>query len=158
MRRIEWPEDRFELGVVGPDDDLRRIEAQPLPPTRLEPSWVLGTYQRDHATTRSRALKLKDSAGIGRDACAGYCQGGPSVRYRELLEKSSPYVGTPASAGENSPQPGGGLYADEFGRSRAEVNGKAAATRGHLEYPPPVDIELREDGRMNRFSLTDGIP
>jgi hypothetical protein len=158
VRRIEWPEDRFELGVVGPDDDLRRIEAEPLPPTRLEPIWVLGTYQRDHAATRSRPLKLKNSARIGRDACAGYGQGSPGIRYREFLEESSPYVGTSASPGENSPQPGGWLYADELGRSRAEVNGKPAAARSHLEHPPPVDVEVREDGRMNRFSLTDGIP
>ncbi len=140
MWRIKWPEDGFELGVVGPDDDLGRIEAEPLPPMRLEPIWVLRTYQGDHAAMRSRALKLKDSARIGRDACAGYGQGSPSIRYRELLEESSPYVGNAASAGENSPQSGGGLYADELRRSRAEVNGKPAAARGHLEHPPPVDV------------------
>jgi hypothetical protein len=158
VRRIEWPEDRFELGVVGADDDLRRIEAEPLPSTLLEPSWVLGAYQRDQAATRSRPLKLKNSARVGRDACAGYGQGSPGILYRELPEESSPYVGTPAPAGENSSQPEGGLYADELGRSRAEVYGKAAAARGHLEHPPAVDIELREEGRMNRFSPTDSIP
>jgi hypothetical protein len=158
VRRIEWPEDRFELGVVWPDDDLRRIEAEPPPPSRLEPIWVLGTYQRDHAATRSHPLKLKNSARIRRDACAGYGQGSPSIRYRELLEESSPNVGTPASAGENSSQPGGGLHADELGRSRAEVHGKPAAAGGDLEHPPPVDIELRENGRVDRFSLTEGIP
>ena len=104
--RIEWAKDRFELGVVGPDDDLRRIEAQPLPPTRLEPSWVLWAYQRDHAARRGRPLELENCARIGRDACAGGGQGSPTISYRELLEESSPYVGTGASAGENSPQPG----------------------------------------------------
>src|SRR5258708_10527493 len=105
---MEWREDRFELGVVGPDDDLRRIEGEPLPSTRLEPIWILRTYQRDHAARRSRPLKLKNSAGIGRNACAGYGQGNPVIRYGQLLEESRPYVGTPASAVDNSPQPLGG--------------------------------------------------
>lgn len=158
MGRIKWPEDRFELGVVGADDDLRRIEAEPLPSTLLEPTWVLGAYQRDQSATRSRPLKLKNSARIGRHARAGYGQGSPGILYGELPEESSPYVGTPAPAGENSSQPKGGLYADELGRSRAEVYGKSAAARGYLKHPPAVDIELREEGRMNRFSLTDSIP
>ena len=158
MRRIEWPEDRLELGVVWPDDDLRRIEAEPLPPSRLKPIWVLGAYQRDHAAGRSRPLKLKNSARIGRDACAGYGQGSPGISYRELLEESSAYVGAPASAGENSSQPRGGLYAHELGRSRAEVHGEPAAACGHFEHPAPVDVELREEGRMNRFSLTHSVP
>ena len=119
MRGIKWPEDRFELGVVGADDDLRRIEAEPLPSTLLEPTGVLGAYQRDQAAARSRPLKLKNSARIGRHARAGYGQASPGILYRELPEESSPYIGTPASAGENSSQPQGGLYAYELGRSRA---------------------------------------
>jgi hypothetical protein len=62
------------------------------------------------------------------------------------------------SAGKYASQPRRRLYANELGRSRAEVLGKPAASGGHLEHPPSIDIELREDCRMNWFSLTHGIP
>ena len=74
------------------------------------------------------------------------------------MEESGAYVGTRASADKNSSQPGRGLYADELSRSRAEVHGEPAASRGHLENPPAIDLELRQDSRMNWLGLADGVP
>ena len=42
--------------------------------------------------------------------------------------------------GEQEHEEGESAPEDELGRSRAEVNGKPAAARGHLEHPPPVDV------------------
>ena len=64
MRWLKWSKDRFELGVVRGDDDVIRVEAEPLPPVRLEPIRVLRADQREHAARCSRPLEFKDYAGI----------------------------------------------------------------------------------------------
>ena len=46
MRRVKWSKDRFEPRVVRGGDDLSRVEAEPLPPARLEPIWAFGADQR----------------------------------------------------------------------------------------------------------------
>src|SRR5712692_8291541 len=74
------------------------------------------------------------------------------------MEESSPYLGTRASADKNASQPGVGLYADEFSRSRAEVHGEPAAACSYLENPPSIDLELCEDTRMYGLGLADGVP
>jgi len=158
MRRVEWSEDRFELRVVRGDDDVGRVEAEPLPPVCLEPIRAFGADQREHTARRSRPFELKDCARIGWDARAGHGELSPIGHYRERIEESSAYVGTRASAGKNSSQPGGGLYADELSRSGAEVRGEPATARGHLENPPSIDVELGEDTRMNGLGLADGVP
>ncbi len=70
MGWIEWSEDRFELRVVRFDDDIGRVEPEPLPPTRLEPIWAFRADQCEHATARSRPLELEDQARIGWNAGA----------------------------------------------------------------------------------------
>src|SRR5229473_3193244 len=74
------------------------------------------------------------------------------------MEESSAYVGTRALAGKNAPKPGGRLHTNELSRSRTEVDGKPAAACGDLEDPPSIDLELREDTRMNGLGLADGVP
>jgi hypothetical protein len=74
------------------------------------------------------------------------------------MEKSSAYVGTRASGDKNASKPCGRLYADELSRSGAEVYREPAAACGHLQDPPSVDLELRENARMNRLGLADGVP
>lgn len=158
MRRVKWPNDRFELRVVRGDHDVVGVEAEPLPPARLEPIWTFRADQREHAARRSRPLEFKDCARIGSNARARHGQLSPTVHNRECMEESSAYVGTRASADKNSSQPGGGFYADELSRSGAEVNGEPAAARGHLENAPSLDLELRKDARMNGLGLADGVP
>ena len=41
---------------------------------------------------------------------------------------------------------------------RTEVYGEPAAACGDLEDPPSIDLELREDTRMNGLGLADGVP
>src|SRR5207245_10385190 len=53
---------------------------------------------------------------------------------------------------------GGRLHANELSRSRTEIYGEPAAACGDLEDPPSIDLELREDTRMNGLSLADGVP
>jgi hypothetical protein len=158
MRRVEWSEDRLELRVVRVDDDVGRVKAEPLPPAVLEPVRAFGADEREHAAARSRPLEFKDCGRIGLNAGARHGQLSPSVHNRECLDESSAYVGVRASAGKNASQPGGRLYADEFSRSRAQIHGEPAAACSHLENPPPNDLELREDPRMNGLSLADGVP
>ncbi len=158
MRRVEWSEDGFELGVVGVDDDVGRIEAEPLPPALLEPIWAFRADQCQHAAARSRPLELEDCGRIGWDAGTGHRQLSPSVHNRECMEESGAYVSTRAAADKNASQPGRRLYADESGRSRAKVDGEPAAACGHLENPPSIDLELCEDSRMNGLGLADGVP
>jgi hypothetical protein len=74
------------------------------------------------------------------------------------MEEPRADIGARASADQDASQPGGGFHADELGRSGAEVYGETAAARGHLENPPPVDLELCEDTRMNGLGPADGIP
>jgi hypothetical protein len=158
MRRVKWSKDRFELRLVRVDDDVGRVEAEPFPPARLEPIGAFRTYQREHAARRSRPLEFKDCSRIGRNAGARHSQLGPTVHNRECVEESSAYVGTWASADKDSSQPGGGFYADELKRSGAEVHREPAAACGHLENPPSIDLELREDTGMNGLGLADGVP
>ena len=158
MRGVEWSEDGFELRVVRVHDDLGRVEAEPLPPARLKPIWTFRAYQREHTARRSRPLELQDCARIGWNAGAGHGQLRPTVHNRECVEESSAYVSSRASADKNASQPGRGFHADELSRSRAEVHGEPAAARGHLENPPSIDLELREDTRMNGLGLADGVP
>jgi hypothetical protein len=158
MRRIEWPEDRLELRVVRVHHDVGWVEAEPLPPARLEPIWAFRAYQGENAAGRSRPLEFKDDASIGWSAGARHGQLSPSVHNRECMEESSAYVGTRTSPDENASQPGGRLYAGEFSRSWAEVDGEPATASGHLENSPPIDLELREDSRMDGLGLADGVP
>jgi hypothetical protein len=158
MRRVEWSEDRFELRVVRGDDDVGRVESEPLPPVCLEPTRAFGADQREHAARSSRPLEFSDCARIGWDARAGHGELSPTVHNRESSEESGACVGTRAAAGKNSSQPGGGLYADELSRSGAEVHGEPATAGGHLENPPAIDLEPREDARMNWLGLADGVP
>ena len=158
MRWIEWSEDRFELRVVPVDGDIGRVEPEPLPPARLEPIWVFRADQREHATARSRPLELEDYARIGWNAGARHGQIGPTVHNRESLVETCAYVGIRASADQNASQSGGRLHANELSRSRTEIYGEPAAACGDLEDPPSIDLELREDTRMNGLSLADGVP
>jgi hypothetical protein len=158
MRRVEWSEDRFELGVVRVDDYVARVEGQPLPPSLLEPIWAFRADQRDDAARRSRPLEFSDCAGIGLNAGARHGQLRPTVDNRECMDEPSAYVGTRASDGKNAAQPGRGFYADELSRSWAEVYREPAAAGGHLENPPSLDLELREDRRMNGLGLAHGVP
>jgi len=158
MRRVERSEDGFELRVVRGDDDIGRVEAEPLPPICLEPIRAFGADQREHAAGSSRPLELTDCVRIGWDARAGHGELSPTVHNRERIEEAGAYVGTRASAGKNSSQPGGRLHADELSRSRAEIRGEAATARGHLENPPAIDLELGEDSRVNGLGLADGVP
>ena len=105
MGWIEWSEDRFELRVVRVDDDIGRVEREPLPPVCLEPIWAFRADQREHAATRSRPLELEDHVGIGWNAGARHGQISPGVHNRESMEETSAYVGAWASAGKNSSQP-----------------------------------------------------
>ena len=157
MRWIEWSEDRFELRVVRVGD-IGRVEPEPLPPARLEPIWVFRADQREHATARGRPLQLEDYARIGWNAGARHGQVSPTVHDRESLEESGAYVGTRASAGQDASQPGGRLHTNELSRSRTEVDGEPAAACGDLEDPPSIDLELREDTRMNGLGLADCVP
>jgi len=158
MRRVEWSKDRFELRAVRVDDDVARVEAEPLPPALLEPIWAFRADQREDAARRSRPLEFKDCARIGWHAGARHGQLGPTVVNRERMEKSSANVGTRASVDKNASKPRGRLYADEPSRSGAEVYREPAAACGHLQDPPSVDLELREYARMNRLGLADGVP
>src|SRR6266851_2984942 len=158
MRWIEWSEDRLELGVVGGNDDLSRVEAEPLPPVRHEPIRVFRADQREHAAEGRRPLELEDYARIGRNAGARHGQISPAVRDWECMEESRAYVGTRTSAGKNASQPGGRFYAHELSRSAADVHGEPAAACGHLEHPPSFDLELRKYTRMNWLGLAHGVP
>jgi hypothetical protein len=158
MRRVEWSEDCFELRVMWVGEDVGRVEAEPLPPVRLEPIRVFRADQRKHAAWGSRPLEFKHYARIGRNAGARHGQLSPTVHNRECGEKSSAYVGTRASADKNASQPGGWFYTHELTRSAAEVHGEPAAACGHLENPPPIDLELCQDTRMNGLGLADGVP
>src|SRR5260370_4341199 len=158
MRWIEWSEDRFELGVVGGDDDVSRVEAEPLAPVRLERIRVFRADQREHAAMGGRPLELEDYARIGWNAGARHGQLSPTVHDWEGMEESSAYVGTRTSAGKNASQPGGWFYAHELSRSAAHVHGEPAAACGHLEHPPSFDIELRKYKRMNWLGLAHGVP
>src|SRR6266851_3235593 len=155
---VEWPEDRFELRAAWVDDDFCRVEGEPLPPMGLEPIRVSRADQREHAPARRHPLELEDGFRIGFHAGATDGQLGPTVHNRERMEEAGAYIGTRASAGKNPSQPGGRLHADELSGSRAEVHGEPAAARGHLENPPSIDLELREDARMNGLDLADGVP
>ena len=158
VRRVKWSEDSFEPWVVRVDEDFGRVKAQPLPPVRLEPIRAFRADQRQHAAARSRPLKFKDCARIGRNAGARDGQLSPAVDNRECVKESGAYVGAWASGDKNPSKPRGWLYADELSRSRAKVRCEPAATRRHLEYPPPVDVELCEDTRMYGLGLADGVP
>src|SRR5260370_10006936 len=105
MRWIEWSEDRFELGVVRGDDDVSRLEAEPLPPVRLEPIRVFRADQREHAAMGGRPLELEDYARIGWNAGARHGQLSPTVRVWECMEESRAYVGARDSAGNNGTPP-----------------------------------------------------
>jgi hypothetical protein len=158
MRRVEGPEDRFELGVMWVDDDFGRVETEPLPPACLEPIWVLRADQRDDATRCSRSFELKDCARIGWNAGARHRQLSPRVDNRKRVEESRAYVSTRTSADENASQANGRLHANEFRRSRAEEHSEPPAPCSHLEHSPSFDFELREDARMNGLNLAEGIP
>jgi len=158
VRRVKWSKDRFEPRVVRGGDDLSRVEAEPLPPARLEPIWAFRADQREHATARGRPLELEDYARIGWNACARHGQLSPTVDNRDCMEESSPYVGTLTSPDQNATQPGGWFYADELSRTAADVRGEPAAACGHLEHPPSIDLELCKDTRMNGLGLADGVP
>src|SRR6266851_1168864 len=158
VRRVEGSEDRFELRVVRFDDDVGWIEAEAPTPVRLEPLWAFRTDQREHAAARGRPFELEDYARIGRNAGARHGQISPSVHNRETVEESSAYVGAGASAGQDASQAGGRLNADELGCSRTEVDREPAAACGHFEDPPSIDLELRQDSRMNGLGLADGVP
>ncbi len=158
MRWVKRSKDRFELGVVRGDDDVGRVEAEALPPVRLEPIRVFRADQREHAARDSCTLELKDYARIGRNAGARHGQLSPTVHNRECIEESTEYVGTRASADKNSSQPGGRFYAHELDRTAADVHGEPAAACGHLENPPSIDLELCQDTWMNGLGLADGVP
>jgi hypothetical protein len=158
MRRVKWSKDRFELRVVWTDDDLSRVEREPLPPARLEPIRVFRADQCEHAARRSRPLEFKDCVRIGWNAGARHGQLSPTVHNRECMEEPSAYVGTRASAHKNPSQPGRWFYADELSRSGAEVHREPAAACGHLENLPSIDLELCKDIRMNGLGLADGVP
>src|SRR5713226_713313 len=121
MGWIEWSEDGLELGVVGGNDDLSRVEAEPLPPVRLEPIRLLRADQREHAARGRRPLEFEDYARIGWNAGARHGQLRPTVHNRNRMEESSLYVGTRTSVDQNATQPGGWFYADQLSRSGAEV-------------------------------------
>src|SRR5260370_2416794 len=104
MRWIEWSEDRFELGVVGGDDDVSRVEAEPLPPVRLEPIRVFRADQREHAAMGGRPLELEDYARIGWNAGARHSHLSPTVQHSGGMEESSPYGCTRPSSGTNASQ------------------------------------------------------
>src|SRR5260370_16541000 len=137
MRWIEWSEDRFELGVVGGDDDVSRVEAEPLPPVRLEPIRVFRADQSEHAARGGRPLELEDYARIGWNAGARHGQLSPTVHDWECMEESSAYVGTRTSAGKNASQPGGWFYPHQLRPS--PPHGPCAPTAAclHLDHPPP---------------------
>jgi len=158
VRRVERPEDHFELRFVRIDDDLGRVEAEPLPPAGLEPIRVLWADQRDNAATRSHPFKLKDCASLWWDAGTRYGQVSPCVGKGKCIEESSPYLCARASAGKNSSQPQRRLHANEVRCARAEVHSQPAASGCHLDNPPSLDFELRQDAGMNGFGLADGIP
>src|ERR1700716_3742487 len=42
MRRVKWAKDRFKLWVVGVDDDVTGVEAEPLPPRAANQSGLSG--------------------------------------------------------------------------------------------------------------------
>ncbi len=140
------------------DDDVGRVEPNALPPVGLEPIWAFRADQGEQAAARSRPLELEDYARIGRNAGARHGQISPTIRNRESVEESSPNVGTGASAGQDVSQSGGRLYANELSRSRTEVHAEPAAAGGHFEDPPSMDLELREDSRMNGLGLAEGVP
>jgi hypothetical protein len=158
MGWIERSEDRFELRVVRLDGDIRRIEAEPLPPACLEPIRAFRADQHDHSATRGCPFELMDGARLRWNAGARHRQLSPRVDDRECIEESSAYVSTRASAGKNASQPGRGFNANELRSSRTEVHGEPAASCGHLEYAPSLDLELGEDAGMDGFSLADGVP
>lgn len=158
MRRVERSKDSVEFGVVRIDGHLGRVEAEPLPPARLEPIRAFRADQREHAPTRSRPLEFEDCGGIGWNAGARHGQLSPAIHNREGIEESSAYVGTRAPAGKNASEPGRGFYANEFSCPRAEKHGEPAAACGDLEHPPSLDLEPREDTRMNGLGLTDRVP
>src|SRR5260370_22994048 len=158
MRWIEWSEDRFELGVVGGDDDVSRVEAEPVPPVRLEPSRVFRADQREHADMGGRPLELEDYARIGWNGGERHGQLSPTVHDWEWMEECSAYVGTRQSAGKNASQPGGWFYAHELSRSAAHVHCEPAAACGHLEHPPSFDLELRKYTWMNWLDLAHTVP
>jgi hypothetical protein len=158
MGWVERSEDRFELRVVRLDDDIPRIEAEPLPPACLEPIRAFRADQHDHSAARGGPFELMDGARIRWNAGARHRQISPRVDDRECIEESSAYVSTRASACKNASQPGRGFNANELGRLRAEVHGEPAASCGHLEHPPSLDLEPREDAGMDGFSLADGVP
>jgi hypothetical protein len=158
MRRVKRSKDRFELGVVRGDDDVGRVEAEPLPPVRLEPIRALRADQREHAARGSCPLEFEDYARIGRNAGARHGQVSPTVHNRECIEESSAYVGTGTSADKNTSQPGGWFYANELSCTAADVHGEPAAASGHLENPPSIDLEFCKDTRMNGLGLADGVP
>ena len=158
MRRIERSEDRLELRVVRVDDDFGRVEAEPLPPARLEPIRAFRADQSEHAATRGRPLEFKHCARIGLKAGARQSQLSPTVHNRQGLEESSADACAWASADKNASQPGGRLDADEFSRSGAEVYREPAAPCADLEDAPPIDLELGKNVRMNGLGLTDCVP
>jgi hypothetical protein len=158
MRRVKWSKDRFELGVVRGDDDVSRVEPEPLPPVRLEPIRVFRADQREHAARGSCPLEFKDDARIGRNAGARHGQLSPTVHNRECIEESSAYIGTRTSADKNASQPRGWFYAHELSRTAADVRGEPAAACRHLENPASIDLELCKDTRMNGLGLADGVP
>src|SRR4030088_1262015 len=158
MRRIEWSKDRFELRVVRVDGDVSWVEAQPLPPARLEPIWAFRADQHERAARRSRSLELKDCARIRLKASASYSQLSPTVHDRECIEEPGSYVGTRTSTHKDASQSGGRFYADELGRFGAKVYRQPAAARSHPENPPAVDLQLRENAGMNGLGLADGVP
>jgi hypothetical protein len=74
------------------------------------------------------------------------------------MEEPGAYVSTRATAHEDASQSRGWFYAHEFGRFRAEVHREPPASRGHLENPPSVDLELGDDAWMNGLGLADRVP
>jgi hypothetical protein len=158
VRRIEWSEDRLELRVVRVDDDFGRVEAEPVPPARLEPVRAFRADQSEQAARRCRPLEFKHCARIGLKAGTRHGQLSPSVHNREGLEESSADAGERASADKNASQPGGRLDTDELSRSGAEVYREPAAPCADLEDAPPIDLELGKNLRMNGLGLTDCVP
>src|SRR5258708_33999045 len=158
MRRVEWSEDLFQLRVVRVDDDVSRVEAEPLPPARLEPLWAFRADQHEQAARRSRSFEFKDCAGIRFKAGARHCQLCPTVHNRKRMEEPGAYVGTRASAHKHASQSGGRFYADEFGRSGAEGHGEATAACGDLEAPPSTDLEPPHDSQTDDIGLPDVVP
>src|SRR5258708_6211650 len=147
MRRGEGSEDLFPLRGVRGDDDGRRVETEAPPPPRLVPLWAFRADQHEQAARRSRSFEFKDCAGIRFKAGARHCQLCPTVHNRKRMEEPGAYVGTRASAHKHASQSGGRFYADEFGRSGAEVHVEATASCGDLENPPSIDLEPQEDAR-----------